>query len=219
MSLLECLIGLAISLILITPVIQSSGVMVAKQVQYQKTKNLSSEADRAFELIGRAIRMAGYQNWESAQNKAKKKIDPQWIEIHKGRGYNRSDAIIVRHEIAHAPSSGVDFDCLGNALSQDRTKNDLALQGFLLERQANIPKGIKVNGGSLICQSLDRHARVQNTTLMNGVNYFSIEEQGLDKTSTPSPSGPRLFKVQLEMTDGQTLHLVFERYFSTRNHP
>ena len=84
MSLLECLISLAISLILITPVIQSSGQMVVKQAHYQKTQHLTNEADRAFELIGRAIRMAGYQNWVSAENKIRQKTDPQWIEIQNG---------------------------------------------------------------------------------------------------------------------------------------
>lgn len=215
MSLLECLISLAISLILITPVIQSSGRMVVKQAHYQKTQHLTNEADRAFELIGRSIRMAGYQNLVSAENKIRQKTEPQWIEIQKGRGYNRSDVLVIRHEIAHSPSLGVDFDCLGNTLSPERTKNQLALQGFLLERQAGIAKGVKVNDGSLMCQSLDRHARIQNTTLMNGVNYLSIEELG----PKPNLAGPRLFKVQLEMTDGHVLNLTFERYFATRNTP
>ena len=76
MSLLECLISLAISLILITPVIQSSGRMIAKQMHYQKTQHLTNEADRAFELIGRAIRMSGYQNLEVVQKKTIRKVNP-----------------------------------------------------------------------------------------------------------------------------------------------
>lgn len=213
MSLLECLISLAISLILITPVIQSSGRMIAKQMHYQKTQHLTNEADRAFELIGRAIRMAGYQNWEVDQNKAVRKVNPQSIAIQKGRGYNRSDALVIRHGIAHSSSLGFDFDCVGNVLSPERTQNQLALQGFLVDRQAGMSKGVKVNGGSLMCQSLDRHARIQNTTLMNGVNYLGIEEQA----SKTNSAGPRLLRVQLEMTDGHALTLTFERYFATRN--
>ena len=213
MSLLECLISLAISLILITPVIQSSGRMIAKQMQYQKTQHLTNEADRAFELIGRAIRMSGYQNLEVVQKKTIRKVNPQSIAIQKGRGYNHSDALVIRHGIAHPPSLGFDFDCVGNVLSPERTQNQLALQGFLVDRQAGVNKGVKVNGGSLICQYLDRHARIQNTTLMNGVNYLGIEEQA----SKTNSAGPRLLRVQLEMTDGHALTLTFERYFATRN--
>jgi len=213
MSLLECLISLAISLILITPVIQSSGRMIAKQMHYQKTQHLTNEADRAFELIGRAIRMAGYQNLEVVQKNTARKVNPQSIAIQKGRGYNRSDALVIRHGIAHSSSLGFDFDCLGNVLSPERTQNQLALQGFSLERQAGVNKGVKVNGGSLMCQSLDRHARIQSTTLMNGVNYLGIEEQA----SKTNSAGPRLLRVQLEMTDGHALTLTFERYFATRN--
>ena len=213
MSLLECLISLAISLILITPVIQSSGRMIAKQMHYQKTQHLTNEADRAFELIGRAIRMAGYQNLEIVQKNTARKVNPQSIAIQKGRGYNRSDALVIRHGIAHPPSLGFDFDCVGNVLSPERTQNQLALQGFLVDRQAGVNKGVKVNGGSLICQYLDRHARIQNTTLMNGVNYLGIEEQA----SKTNSAGPRLLRVQLEMTDGHALTLTFERYFATRN--
>ena len=94
----------------------------------------------------------------------------------------------------------------------DRTKNHLALQGFLVDRQASIPKGVKVNGGSLICQSLDRQGRLQNTTLMNGVDKLLIEELDVAKGNEE-----RLFKVGLEMTDGASLNLKFERTFRTRN--
>ena len=64
-----------------------------------------------------------------------------------------------------------------------------------------------------MCQSLDRHARIQSTTLMNGVKYLGIEEQA----SKTNSAGPRLLRVKLEMTDGHALTLIFERYFATRN--
>jgi Tfp pilus assembly protein PilW len=38
---------------------------VIKQIEYEKSQALISEADRAFELMGRAIRMAGYRNLQS----------------------------------------------------------------------------------------------------------------------------------------------------------
>jgi hypothetical protein len=112
---------------------------------------------------------------------------------------------MVKHEI----SQGVDFDCIGNTLSKERTKNNLAQQGFLVDRQASAPKGLKVNGGSLICQSLDRHGRIQNTALMNGIHHLSIE-------ALPASAG-RAFTVKLEMTDGASIHQKFERIFTTRN--
>jgi hypothetical protein len=90
----------------------------------------------------------------------------QWIQVQKKSGYRGSDSLTVQHEI----SAGIDFDCIGNALTKERAKQGLTHQGFLVDRQAGITKGAKVNGGSLICQSLDRQGRLQNTTLMNGVN-------------------------------------------------
>ena len=209
MSLLECLVGIALCSILLTPLLQSAANLAIHQIQYEKKQLLISEADRAFELIGRAIRIAGYRNIKSshlASNKAQTQI--QWVELSKRVGFRGSDAITVRYEL----SDGIDFDCIGNTLTADRTKNHLALQGFLVDRQASVPKGVKSNGGSLICQSLDRQGRLQNTTLMNGVNTLFIEELDLTKDNKE-----RLFKVGLEMTDGVSLNLRLERTFRTRN--
>jgi hypothetical protein len=135
----------------------------------------------------------------------KKSSSGNYIQIQKNSGYRGSDSLMVKQEI----SQGVDFDCIGNTLSKERTKNNLAQQGFLVDRQASAPKGVKVNGGSLICQSLDRQGRIQNTTLMNGIHHLSFE---------PLPaSASKAFKVKLEMTDGGSIHQRFERIFTTRN--
>jgi hypothetical protein len=102
--------------------------------------------------------------------------------------------VSVQYEL----SDGVDFDCIGNILSKERTKKDLAFQGFIVERQAGIAKDAKVNGGSLICQSLDRQGRLQNTTLMNDINHLFLED-----ISPPHMAGsigdmaPRLYKISL----------------------
>jgi hypothetical protein len=206
MSLLECLVGLALSLVLVAPLIKNSGELIAKQIQYEKSQSLTAEADRALELMGRAIRMAAYRNSNSLTPSARKKFSPgDYIQIQKNNGYRGSDSLTVKHEV----SPGIDFDCIGNTISKDRTKEGLAQQGFFVDRQATAPKGTKVNGGSLICQSLDRHGRIQNTTLMNGVNYFSIE-------TLPGSDG-RAFKLKLQMTDGVSIHREFERIFTTRN--
>lgn len=207
---MECLVGLALSLILVAPLIKNSGELIAKQIELEKKYSLHAEADRALVLMGRAIRMAGYQQAASFTQSRKSHSsikDP--ILIKKGLGFRGSDAFIVKHEL----SGGKDFDCIGNILSKERTKNNLAIQGFLVDRQVSIPKGVRVNGGSLICQSLDRHGRLQNTTLMNGVNHLLIEEQALDSSS----SANRLFKIRIQMTDGKSLYQDVERTFSSRN--
>ena len=206
MTLLECLVGIALCALLLNPLLKTSTDLVIKQIEYEKTQALISEADRAFELIGRAIRMAGYRNIASHQTN--KKLS---LEINKKSGFRGSDSLIVRHEL----SDGIDFDCIGNIITKERTKNQLALQGFLVDRQAGVPKGKKVNGGSLICQSLDRQGRTQITTLMNGVNELVIEE--INGVQAQYIWGQRLFKVKLKMTDGVGLNLDLERTFSTRN--
>jgi len=206
MNLLECLVGLALSLVLVAPLIKHSGEFIAKQIEHEKSQSLTAEADRALELIGRAIRMAGYQNANSAIASVRKDSSSNnYIQIQKNSGYRGSDSMMVKHGI----SSGVDFDCIGNALSKERTKNNLAQQGFLVDRQASAPKGAKVNGGSLICQSLDRQGHIQNTTLMNGIHHLSFEV-------LPASAG-KAFKVMLEMTDGTSIHQKFERTFTARN--
>jgi hypothetical protein len=195
-------------MLLLNPLLKTSADLVAKQIEYEKRQLLTTEAERAFELIGRAIRMAGYRNIHSAQRRQQ---EESWIQIHKKSGYQGSDAVMVQHEI----SAAIDFDCIGNTLSKERSKQGLARQGFLVDRQAGITKGTKVNGGSLICQSLDRQGRSQNTTLMNGVNHLRIEEI---VTPEKSPT-QKLYKVSLQMTDGASLNMGLERTFSTRNLP
>jgi hypothetical protein len=193
--------------------------LAIKQIEYEKSQSLMSEADRAFELIGRAIHMAGYRNIQAAQipiQNSGQKIRHQsnhisFIEVEKKSGFRGSDSLTIRHEL----SNGVDFDCIGNVLTKDRTKNHLAIQGFLVDRQAGIAKGTKVNGGSLICQSLDRQGRIQNTTLMNGVNSLLIED--LSPSQAQQSSASKLFKIKLQMTDGAKLNLDLERTFATRN--
>ena len=195
-------------MLILNPLLKTSADLLAKQIEYEKRQSLISEAGRAFELIGRALRMAGYRNIYSTQQR--KQVNP-WITVQKKTGYRGSDSLTVQHEL----SPGVDFDCIGNVLNQERTKNGLVRQGFIVDRQASITKGSKVNGGSLICQSLDRQGRLQNTTLMNGVNVLLVEELNIQDKATTQ----KLFKVSLQMTDGASLNIDLERIFSTRNLP
>lgn len=203
MNLLECLVAIAISITLLAPLIRNSGEFIARQIAYEKTQALAQDADRALELIGRSIRMAGYRNRSTfLQGEKKKSSIAGFLQIQKRIGFRESDALTVKHQL----SEGTDLDCIGNVLTADRTKKNLAVQGFLVDRQASATKGQRVNGGSLICQSLDRQGRLQNTTLMNGVHRLVIEEVG-----------GRAFKVRLEMTDGALIHQTFERTFAARN--
>ena len=211
MSLLECLVGIALCTALLSPLLKTSAELVTKQIQYEKTQALISEGDRALELIGRAIRMAGYSNIKAQQVRSKKLNTQEFIQIQKKSGYRSSDSLIIKHGL----SDGIDFDCIGNVLTQDRTKNQLAHQGFLVERQAGVPKGTQVNGGSLMCQSLDRQGRIQKTTLMNGIDLLTVEE--LHSPGGNRDSSQRLYRIQLQMTDGNLLHVDMERSFATRN--
>ena len=126
-------------MLLLNPLLKTSANLLAKQIEFEKRQSLTAEAERALELIGRAIRMAGHRNINSAEQH---KQDNQWIRINKKSGYRGSDSLMVQHEISDA----IDFDCIGNTLSKERTKNGLVRQGFLLDRQAGIAKGAKVNG-------------------------------------------------------------------------
>jgi hypothetical protein len=184
--------------------------LALKQIEYEKTNLMNLEAERGLELIGRAIRMAGYKNVKSRLPNKHAKAQGLPIEIHKKVGFQQSDSLIVRHEL----SNGIDFDCIGNVLTSDRTKRNLALQGFLVDKQSGLSKGAKTKGGSLVCQSLDRQGRLQNTTLMNGVNSVVIDE-----LNSHASHSQRTFKVQLNMTDGASIHRKFERLFTTRNLP
>jgi len=185
--------------------------LAAKQVQYEKTQALIADGDRALELIGRAIRMAGYRNINTSTVSSKKVDTKQFILVEKKSGYRGSDYLRTHHGL----SGQTDLDCIGNAITSDRTKHQMAYQGFLVERQAGTPKGAKINGGSLICQSLDRQGRIQNTTLMNGVNALTIEEIGPSQAIKDGEQ--KLYRIRLQMTDGRSLNVDLERTFATRN--
>ena len=188
-------------------------------MEYEKTQSLISEAERALELMGRAIRIAGYQHIKTPHHVKDTDSSKWFIQVNKKTGYRGSDSLNVQYEL----SDGIDFDCIGNVLNKERARKNLAFQGFAVDRQASAPKGAKVNGGSLICQSLDRQGRLQNTTLMNGVDQLLIEEvdvaQVLSSRGSPQNKGQKLYKLKLQMTDGALLQINMERTFATRNLP
>ena len=113
MTLLECLVGITICALLLNPLLKASAHLAAKQAEYEKTQLLISEAERALELMGRAIRMAGYQSIKTYNPSKKVDGSKQFIQVNKKVGYRGSDSFSVQHAL----SDGVDFDCVGNALS------------------------------------------------------------------------------------------------------
>ncbi|OYY08969.1 MAG: hypothetical protein B7Y67_16300, partial [Polynucleobacter sp. 35-46-11] len=141
MSLLECLVGFALCLILVRPLLKNSGELIVKQIELEKSQSLALEADRALELIGRSIRMAGFQNLPSRLARQAQQSKQDFIDIQKGVGYQGSDSITVKHEV----SKGVDFDCIGNAITKERAKKNISQQGFMVDRQVSLPKGVQVN--------------------------------------------------------------------------
>ena len=216
MLLLDCLIGLMLSLIILNPLLINATKLLAKQMEYEKKQMLMADGERALELMGRAIRMAGYTHIHDVRrnvktNKPNQLNQHSLISIEKNSGYRGSDSLQVKHGISKAG----DMDCIGNMLTPDRTRHGLAFQGFRLDHPAGMPKGARVSGGALICQSLDRQGRLQNTTLMNGIHHLRIEELKPIAGGTSSPQ--KLYRIQLQMTDGQQIRLDVERSFSTRN--
>jgi len=196
---------------LVAPLIKTSGDLVAQYTKNEKTQVLVQDAERALELIGRSIRMAGYQNGQS-MNLVRKPTEP-WLLLKKSDGFQGSDSLFIRHQL----SSGIDFDCIGNVMNTDRTKQQLARHGYVLERMASSPKFARIDEGSLVCQSLDRQGRLQKTTLMSGVRQLRIEEVGNQASATRLGSPARLFTVKLTMGDGHAIERHVERTFATRN--
>ena len=215
-----------ICMMLLGPILKTTADLIAKQISLEKTQILQADGDRVMELMGRAIRMAGYRNVTSAfepkQSPPIKRLEPKrvalqqtttpFIVIEKRSGYQQSDSFYVRHEIA---KSG-DFDCLGNALTHERTHHGLALQGFKLEKPNSKQQGDMGSTGSLMCQSYDRQGRLHQATLANGVKHLMIEE--IERAHvTPANSGQKLYRIRIQMADGRKNTVNLERTFATRN--
>ena len=51
-----------ICMMLLGPILKTTADLIAKQISLEKTQILQADGDRVMELMGRAIRMAGYRN-------------------------------------------------------------------------------------------------------------------------------------------------------------
>jgi hypothetical protein len=206
--------GLGIAVI--TPVMQSSAVLVRKQNQVEKAWLVEQDAIRVLELMARAIRMAGYRKIDSLgeyrQVQRMAKVD--YIGLEHRTGWNHSDLLWVKHE----PADGLEGDCLGNRVeqvshgkSQSRTKKGLRYQGFFVQKAGGD------RSGSLMCASLDRQGRLQHTSLMNHIDTLHFKWVGQQTASSelPSSARPGVHIILKTTLMGRT----FSRFVAIRNMP
>jgi len=216
MTLLGCLVGIGLGIAVIAPVMQSSAALVRKQTQLEKAWLVEQDAIRVLELMARAIRMAGYRKISSLadyrQHQRIAKVD--YIGLEYRGGWNHSDLLWVKHE----PADSVEGDCLGNRIeqvkngsAQSRTKKGLRHQGFFVQ------KAVGDHAGSLICTSLDRQGRLQNTSLMNHVD--SLHFRWIER-KTQQGQLPFLDRSGIQIVLKSTLvEREFSRFVALRNTP
>jgi type II secretory pathway component PulJ len=209
-NLLVCLIGMTLCTLLLHPLLQSSTSLLLKQTAVDQSQIFLSDADRAMELMGRAIRMAGYRNNPTEQQQVDIRSQHALLAIEKHHASSSSDALIVRHEQSH----GIDLDCVGNSVTKERTQQHLVLLRFWVQKKSSLSNDRGRYVSSLMCQSLDRHGRKHNSTLMNGVDALQIEELN------PIPGRrQRSFRIRLIGQADPARQRIVERIFTTRNLP
>ena len=214
MTLLGCLVSMGLGIAVITPVMQSSAVLVRKQTQVEKAWLVEQDAIRVLELMARAIRMAGYRKISSLADYRQRKTKIDYIGLEQRSGWNHSDLLWVKQESADSNEG----DCLGNRAEQvnhgkspSRTKKGLRHQGFFVQ------KAVGDHAGSLMCTSLDRQGRLQNTSLMNHIDalHFQWVEHKAVQGQLPSIARSGIHIV-LKTT---LMEREFSRFVALRNTP
>ena len=206
---------MGLGIVVIAPVMQSSAVLVRKQTQLEKAWLAEHDAIRVLELMARAIRMAGYRKINSLGEYRQQRIAKvDYIGIEQRSGWNRSDLLWVKHESA----DGAEADCLGNRVEQvnhgkiqSRTKKGLRHQGFFVQ------KAVADHAGSLMCTSLDRQGRLQNTSLMNHIDslHFNWVEHN-PQQGQPASAARNGVQIVLKTT---LVEREFSRFVALRNAP
>ena len=216
MNLLGCLVSMGLGIAVIAPLLQSSAVFVRKHTQVEKAWLVEHDAIRVLELMARAIRMAGYRKIGSLAEyrQAQRMTKVDYIGLEPRSGWNHSDALWVKHE----PADSAEGDCLGNRVeqvahgkTQSRTKKGLRHQGFFVQ------KTVGDHAGSLMCTSLDRQGRLQNTSLMNHIDslQFKWVEHKTHQGRSPS-AGRSGIQIVLKTT---LVEREFSRFVALRNTP
>jgi hypothetical protein len=214
MTLLGCLVSIGLGIAVIAPVMQSGAVLVRKQTQLEKAWLVEQDAIRVLELMARAIRMAGYRKIDSLADYRQRTSKIDYIGLERRSGWNYSDLLWVKQESA----DGAEGDCLGNRVeqvhhgkTQSRTKKGLRHQGFFVQ------KAVGEHAGSLMCSSLDRQGRLQNTSLMNHID--SLRFQWLErKTQQGQPPSTERSGIQIVLKT-TLVEREFSRFVALRNTP
>jgi hypothetical protein len=216
MNLLGCLVSMGLGIAVIAPVMQSSAVFVRKHTQVEKAWLVERDAIRVLELMARAIRMAGYRKIGSLAEyrQAQRMTQVDYIGLEQRSGWKHSDALWVKHE----PADSAEGDCLGNRVEkvahgkpQSRTKKGLRHQGFFVQ------KAVGDHAGSLMCTSLDRQGRLQNTSLMNHIDSLQFKWVEHKKHQGRPPSAGRSgIQIVLKTT---LVEREFSRFVALRNAP
>ena len=214
MTLLGCLVSIGLGIAVLAPVMQSSAVLVRKQTQLEKAWLVEQDAIRVLELMARAIRMAGYRKINSLADYRQRTTKIEYIGLEQRSGWNHSDLLWVNQESADSAEG----DCLGNRVeqanhgkTQSRTKKGLRHQGFFVQ------KSVGDHAGSLMCASLDRQGRLQNTSLMNHIDslHFKWLEPKTQQGQLPSAERSGI-QIVLKTT---LVEREFSRFVALRNTP
>ena len=216
MTLLGCLVSMGLGIAVIAPMMQSSAVLVRKQTQLEKAWLVEHDAIRVLELMARAIRMAGYRKINSLNDyrQRQRTATVDYISLERRTGWNRSDSLWVKQEAADS----IEGDCLGNRVeqvnhgkAQSRTKKGLRHQGFFVQ------KAVGDHTGSLMCTSLDKQGRLQNTSLMNHIGslHFNWVEHKTQQGQLASRARSGI-QIVLKTT---LVEREFSRFVALRNAP
>jgi hypothetical protein len=214
MNLLGCLVSIGLGIAVIAPLLQSSSALVRKQTQLEKVWLVEQDAIRVLELMARAIRMAGYRKVSSLADYRQRTTKIDYIGLEHRSGWNHSDLLWVKQESADSTEG----DCLGNRVeqvahgkTQSRTKKGLRHQGFFVQ------KAVGDHTGSLMCTTLDRQGRLQNTSLMNHVDSLQFKWVEHKIHQGQPPSGARSgVQIMLKTT---LVERDFSRFVALRNTP
>jgi len=205
---------MSLGIAVIAPLLQSSAVLVHKQTQLEKAWLVEQDAIRVLELMARAIRMAGYRKINSLTDYRQRTSKIEYIGLERRSGWNHSDLLWIKHE----SGDSAEGDCLGNRAEQvhhtkpqSRTKKGLRHQGFFVQ------KAVGDHAGSLMCTSLDRQGRMQNTSLMNHINslHFQWLEHKAVQGQLPSKARSGV-QIVLKTT---LVEREFSRFVALRNTP
>ena len=184
MTLLSCITALTLGAVMVYPPLKLLNDVMLKRLEIEQDILMAQNINRAMELLARAIREAGYR---ASQNS----INENDIQIKQDGLFKGAAAIELRQDLPKYLA----YDCMGNALSKERTRKQKTYQHFYLERSRNDPQS-----ASLICQSLDRKGQLHQAELLNQVQYLRIHwvnPQAINATIL-SPKGPAgLIRVSL----------------------